>query len=176
MKKTIQQLKNQKGFTMVEVLVTVLIFMLISAGIMTIVNSGNDIWQMNKASVELQQELRKAMDWMMNDLREAGTSSIIDVPADGAAYTSITFSTPTGVSGGSLTWDASTINFALSSNQLIRTYGGTTRTLASRIVLLEFTRQAASSEILEVTLRGQRAVPGGQTIQRDLDFEVRLRN
>ena len=172
-------LRNNRGLSLVEVLVTMFIFLFVAGAIYTLTIVGNDIWMANKTRIELQQELRKGMDWMIYELRAAGPSSILDVPADGSWYSSITFKTPSGVSSGSISWNATSVQFILggtNGQQLQRIFGGSTKLLASNITAVQFRRQVASSDILEVSLQAQNTAPGSAALSSDLDFEVQLRN
>ena len=48
-------LKNQFGFSMVEMMVSVLIFTLVSGSAYMVIRSGEMTWSVNNAKVELQQ-------------------------------------------------------------------------------------------------------------------------
>lgn len=172
---------GKKGFTLVEILVSVAIFAILIAAVSTVFLVGESSWQTNSVRMELQQELRKAMDWMKNDLRQTRDSAITGGPvvADGQPYTSITFYLPNGVSGGSITWNTDTTQFILGgtdNNQLQRIEGADTRVLALNIETLEFTRQAATSGIIEVLLAAEKDTIKGATITSSLTFEIQMRN
>lgn len=172
--------KSRQGFSLVEAMVTVAIFSFIMAGIYSITSVGENAWLTNNVRIELQQDLRKGMESMINDLRETNPS-ILDpfVPADGKAYDSITFQVPSGVSAGSIAWDATTIQFAkggVGSKQLLRTSGATTKVLTQNLQLLEFRRQLATPDILEVSMQAQKNTPHGISITHNLDFNIQLRN
>ncbi len=167
------------GFTLVETLISVFIFLFMITALYGIGTVSQRYWDANKAKNELQQELRKAMDGMIYDLRQAGQASISDVPADGAWYSTINFKVPDGVSGGSLTWNNDAIQFVLagpSSERLHRIQGGDTKILALNVQSLGFRRQAAAPNLLEVSLQGQKDTDRGLTIDYNLAFEVQLRN
>lgn len=177
---TMNVIKNKFGFSLVEVLVTMLIFSFVAAGLFTTAAVGDNSWQVNHVRVELQQELRKAMEWMKYDLQQAGAGSITNVPADGVAYSTITFRTPAGVSGVSLAWNDDTIQYVLggsSNNQLQKIEGEDTKILAQNIQSIAFTRAVASSNILDVTMQGQKTpVKHNTPVSYDLNFQVQLRN
>lgn len=176
MTKATNRLKNTRGFTLSEVLVAVFIFSLLGAACYGIMASGSSSWQVNRTRIELQQELRKSQDWMIHDLRQSGSGVITTVPADGNWYTSITFRTCAGASGGAITWSADTIQFALSGTQLQRTSGGTTKVLGQSISSLQIRRQAATPNLVEVALQAQKNVPSAPAITFNLSFKVQLRN
>ena len=152
--------KNHQGVTLVELMVTVIIFAFILGICYSLLISGSDSWETNSARVELQQELRKAMDRMSQDLRQAGSASIVDVPADGNAYTSITFRKSAGVSGGNLVWDSSTTRYFLGGTggtQLLRQVGAQTASvIAQNIQSLQFSRQTSTANVVNVSIQTQK--------------------
>lgn len=168
------------GFTLVEALVTVMIFSIILGASYMVLLSGSDSWEVNRVRVELQQESRKAIDWMSQEMRETGSAAITNVPADGNWYTTITFSLPSGVSGGSIVWSGDTIQYVLggtNSNQLQRVATGVaTKIIASNIQTLQFRRQSTSSNIVEVSVLARKNTLKGTQIDVNLDFKIRLRN
>ncbi len=155
-----QLFKNHRGVTLVEMMVTAITFALILGICYTILISGSDSWETNSARVELQQELRKAMDRITQDLRQAGSVSIADVPANGTAYTSITFRKSAGVSGGNLVWDTSTTRYFLGGTggtQLLRQVGSQVASVvAQNIQSAQFSRQASTANVVNVSLQTQK--------------------
>jgi prepilin-type N-terminal cleavage/methylation domain-containing protein len=101
---------KKSGFSLMEMLVTMLIFGIMTVGTYGVFMSAQEFWVASKTQVELQQETRKAMQRMINELRQSGNLSITNVPADGTWYSTITFKTPSGVTTGSITWNADTIH------------------------------------------------------------------
>ena len=172
-----KQTKGSQGFTLTEVLMAVFIFTLLSAACYTIMASSSSSWQVNRVRIELQQELRKSQGWMINELRQSGSSVVTNVPADGSTgHATITFRTSTGVSGGSATWSTDTIQFLLSGTQLQRISGGTTKVLAQDISSVQFLRQSTTPNLVEVSLQAQKKAPGSVTLSSSLNFKVEMRN
>jgi prepilin-type N-terminal cleavage/methylation domain-containing protein len=173
-----RRFKSESGMSLVEVMVTVVIFSFVLGAIYTVLNTGEAAWETNKTRIELQQETRKAMDWMINDLRQAGNSSIVDVPADGlTTHHQITFKTPSTVTNGTIQWNASSIVFALNGTNLRRTLGaGTPKIIAQNISSVTFRRQATSSNIVEITITSQKTSAKGLVVQYPFSFNVRIRN
>jgi len=174
-----KRLKDQQGLSLAEVMVTVVLFLLVAGALYLSASAGQNSWQVNTAQIQLQSELRKAMEWMKYDLIQAGPSSILDVPADGAGYSTITFQIPSTVSGGSIVWDSDRIIFALGGadgTQLLRRKGADVKVIAQNVQTLQFTRQIASSNILEIALTGQKADIKGTPLSYQLSFQVKLRN
>jgi Tfp pilus assembly protein PilW len=177
---SLKRISSLRGLTLVEALVTVLIFSIILGATYTVLISGSDSWEVNNVRVELQQELRKAMDWMSQELREAGSASITNVLANGTWYTTITFRTATGVTGGTIDWSTDTIQYVLGgadANQLQRIKAGDpTKIVALNIQSLQFRRQASSSDIVEVALQARKSTPKGNQLNVNSDFKIQLRN
>lgn len=170
---------NKNGTSLMEALVTVLIFVMIIGGVYASASVGESSWQTNSTKMELQQDLRKAMSWMKYELRQAGPSSIVDVPSDGVSQSDITFKIPSTVSGGSIVWETDTIRFLLGgaqNNQLQKIKGGTTSILANDISTLSFTRYPAAPNVLEVSMLAQKETIKGIMISSNLNFKLQLRN
>ncbi len=167
------------GMTLVEVMITVLLFSVLLGACLMLFLSGSETWMTTSTQVEIQQEIRKSVDWMKQDLLQAGASTITNVPADGAWYTSITFRTANGISSGAISWSADTITFqrgGTGSLQLQRVSGGQTRVLANSINTLQFRRQASSSQVVEVNVVAQKNTIKGRTISSTATFKVDLMN
>ncbi len=172
-------LKSSRAYTLVEVLVSFFIFAMISGSAVTVFMSSTDLWKINNVKLELQQELRKSMDWMNIDLLQAGASTMTNVPANGTWYTTITFNTATGVTEGSTTWSSNTIQFVLggsSSNQLQRVSGAATKVIAQDVKSLQFRRQSSTPNILEVSMQAQKSTIRGASMTMASRFKVTLRN
>ncbi len=170
---------RKSGLSMVELMVAVIIFTIMAIGIYTILFVGQEFWLSSKTRVELQQEARRAMEKMINELRQAGDLSISDVPADGTWRNTITFKTPSGVAAGALTWNADSIQYSrggVEGMQFLRTSAGVAQVIALDIQSLQFRRQVASPNILEISIQAQKATEKNKTINYTLNFNIRLRN
>ena len=124
---TIGRLRYREGFTLVEVMVTVLIFAILMAAIHTTLLVGQSSWQTNSVRAELGQELRKAVDRMKDDLRQTGSAAITNVPINPevdsvtypdpdddpayAWYTTITFQAVSDVINGAVVWETDITQF-----------------------------------------------------------------
>ncbi len=170
---------NRKGFTLVESVITLLIFTFLCAGLYSAATVGDQSWQANKIKLELQQEVRKGVEWMRYDLREAGDASIFDVPDDDNWYDQITFKVPAGVSGGTIVWSSGTIQYKLAGpdgNQLQKISDSGTTILANNISQLHFKRASASPHMIEIALTGQKNTTTGRTITTQLTYKIQIRN
>ncbi|MCA9407412.1 MAG: prepilin-type N-terminal cleavage/methylation domain-containing protein [Candidatus Omnitrophica bacterium] len=173
------RIKTKQAFSLVEMMVTMVIFSILLGGLYASAAVGEKAWDVNAVKVELHQELRKAMEWMIYDLRQAGQASITNVPSDGAWYTTITFKSASGVTAGTIDWDANSTQFVRGGTgnaQLQRIRNGVTKVLALDLSSLQFRRQAGSPNVLEVALAAQKSTTKGISVQYNLDFNVQLRN
>ena len=173
---TVRERSSLTGFTLVEAMVTVVLFTIILGVCFMLLLSGTDSWHVNGVLLEVKQELRKGTDWMRQELIESGGSTITNVPANGTWYTTITFRTSTGVSGGTITWSADTIQYLLSGTQLLRRSGGVDKILAQNMQTLQFRRQASTPNVVEVNMQAQKTTPKGTTLTANSNFKMRLRN
>ena len=170
---------SKSGITLIEAIVTIAIFSMIFGACLQVLLAGTDSWQTSDVKVRLQQDLRKGMEKIKDDISQSGASVITNVPADGTTFHTITFKKATGISSGSITWDANTVNYVkggTGSTQLLRTYNGSSRVVANNISSVDFRRVSASSNIVQVTLNGQLNSVRGHTLTDSLSFNVQLRN
>lgn len=170
---------DRRGFSMVEMMVTIAIFLIISGGAYAVTFAAERIWSTNLTRIDLHQNLRKAMEGMIYELRQTGPGAITDVSANGTWYTQITFKKPSDVTGGALVWNAYTTKFQLGGTDaafLQKVENGTTTTLATDMKVLRFRRQAASPSVVEVYIQGEKTTPKGEIYQHEISFSVDLRN
>jgi prepilin-type N-terminal cleavage/methylation domain-containing protein len=154
---------QMKGFTLIEILVVIAILSITIAAIYGVLNIVSMTYNVDLGILDLQQNARQAMDWMVKELRESSPSDI----TIGAGGDDITFDTP----------NETNIRYYLdaSENQIIRRYPpGTNRIIANNIENLNF---SLISSLLEIQITARKP----QTPQRqDLSFllkeQVRLRN
>jgi prepilin-type N-terminal cleavage/methylation domain-containing protein len=80
-----------KGFTLLEILVTILIFSFIVGGMYGVLNVSRTNYDANSVSLNLQRQARQGMSWLVRDLRAAKASST-NIVQDGS-NNNITFNT-----------------------------------------------------------------------------------
>ena len=178
--KVTDRLFKKSGFTLIEAVVTVVIFSFIAGGVYATMVAGDNSWNRNSLQIELQQELRKSMNGLYDDLRQSGKSAITNVPANGNWYSTITFYKANGVSAGKIAWSSNTTQYLLggaNSTQLQRKVGTVTKVVAQDISSLQVRRLASIPNIVEVSLQAvKNGLKGGGTVSDSLDFKVSLRN
>jgi len=82
-------LKNQKGFSLIEVMVVVVILGLIVLGLVTFFAGGTKSWVAGQYQLAAQRNARQAMDRMVREIREAS-----DIIANSTTSKEINFNTP----------------------------------------------------------------------------------
>jgi len=151
----------KKGLTLVEILISMLIFSFIMAGIFGILNIGNSTWSRDMALLELQQNTRLALSGMISEIRQANV-----LPAAG---TSITFTMPSDIAVNPIIYrrDAAT-------NQIIREHpAGVTKVIANNIYSLNFT--PIGTKVVKIDIIARKTI-GNNVIDFPMSEQVRLRN
>ena len=149
----------KKGFTLVEVLVTVLIFSFVSSVMYSVLNVGSFIYSRLSVSLDLQ-EAKNGMDRIVREVRASSSATVTTIDANSDK---INFTTP--ASNG--------IQYYRSGTQLIREYpSGTTHIIANNIAFLKFT---ITAPLLVIQMRADETL-SGKTYSFSLAEKVRLRN
>lgn len=154
-------MKNAKrGFTLVEILVSVAIALFVVLGVYAVLNVGNTSWFTDMGMLDLQQEARLAMDGMIREIRQSSFDDVFINNAGGK----VEFYIP----------DVSnSISYFIQNNELVREHpAGKEKVLAGDLTSLNFSLAADTVTILLAV---------GKTAQnRNLSFslaqKVRLRN
>lgn len=167
---------NAQGFTLVEIVVVMLIVAVLFSCFIMFFLIGFRLWDGGYARIELQQELRVALELISNDLRQSSQTQISGVNANGAPYSSISFYICNGVSGGNISWGSNLIHYGIiNSNELQRIEGAMSTVIAHNIRSLQFRRQPSAPDTVEVSLQ-----LGKSLMQSDLNdnltFKVKMRN
>ncbi|MFC1709111.1 type II secretion system protein J [Candidatus Omnitrophota bacterium] len=180
LKKLCSVSRKKDGSLLVEVLVAVFVFMLLSGLTFTILATGKKAWHIEDASVELQQELRKAMTAMVKDIRQSSSTVIIGVPPTGSWSNSITYRIPAGVNYGYIVWEPQTqfVLGGLGGRQLIKSQigGAASEVVANNINSLQIRRQFFTRDIVEIVLGADKTTVRGTQINNTLSFQAKLRN
>lgn len=163
-------MRGFKAFTLVEVLVSIAILGFLIAGIFGVLNIGTMTYNTNLGRLDLQQNARQAMYWMVRELREASAGEVnIEPRVDSLGnYDRITFNTP---NESSIRYyrDGEDIDGNNIGTQIIREYpAGTYRILANDIHSLSF---SLSGDVVESQLTAKKTVR-----RRDLCFPAPCQN
>jgi prepilin-type N-terminal cleavage/methylation domain-containing protein len=169
--------KGNAGFNLVELMVVLLLFAIIVLAIFGVLLVGRQSWKTGETQLELQQESRRAMEKIVNELRQSGQISI-----DPGPVTPIAFQIPEDTDSdgdvidgsGNVEWGGQiTYSWAGTGSPLIRVSGGVTTILANKVQNIQFTRNA---DVIEILLQVQKDALQGRTLQSTLYSRVKLRN
>ena len=156
-----------KAFTLVEILVTILIFSFIVGGIYGVMNISKTNYDTNLVSLNLQRQARQGMSWLSREIRQAVT---IGIEEDENNNDIITFDT----------LDATGIKYYVETTQLKREYPtGTVEIKANDITALSFPARSAGSNLQKITLEASKTFFSGgkeHTLTFPLIEQVEVRN
>jgi prepilin-type N-terminal cleavage/methylation domain-containing protein len=83
--------REERGFTLLELMVALTIFALITAGTATVFISVQRAWKKEKSGVDLLQNARWAMEFMSNELRQAEIELLTNLTLAGEEIYAIKF-------------------------------------------------------------------------------------
>ena len=152
----------KKGFTVLELLISLMLLTVILAAIYTALNMAVVSSPVDLGLLELQQQTRQATNWLTRETREGNATTTVVTPVS-ADFDNLTFYTP-NESGG--------IQYSVTSGQLQRAYAGTTRIIARDITSLKFTKTTST---LTIDVRASRTVLK-RFLVTTLTEKVRFRN
>ncbi|MCK4917558.1 MAG: prepilin-type N-terminal cleavage/methylation domain-containing protein [Candidatus Omnitrophica bacterium] len=153
----------RRGYTLIEILIVAAIVVIMSVGIISVLDIGNKSWNQEMALVGLQQEIRLAMEGMSREIRQ-GQNIII------TGGTIIEFNIPD---------ITDSIKYSFIGSQIVREHpSNVTQVLSNNISFLNFSRLDG---IIEIQLQAKKNVLNRELIfplieDKFLKLKVRLRN
>jgi len=168
----------RKALSIAEVLVGVFMIAGIFAVLLLVLNSGYISQALTTATVDLQEDARRAMDWMVKDLRQ---TTIAEIKANSPSSSHLKFRTYTGYSGGSPVWSGSYIEYTYvpGASKLVRD-NGTTSLEFHNITSVPFGIDAAwisgNDNKISINLNTSKTARGNINVTYNLSTEVRVRN
>ncbi|MCM8781748.1 MAG: type II secretion system GspH family protein [Candidatus Omnitrophica bacterium] len=151
-------MNKQKGFTLIEVLVSVAIFSFTVLAVLTLLQLGHLTWHQDIGLLELHQNIRLALDGMSREIRQSEPASI-NISESGARI--------------DFTVDSASISYYLNDQILIREHPvGTTKILCSDVSDLDF---SSDGSMVQIQLTGTKNILD-RDILVSLVQKVRLRN
>lgn len=188
-----------KGFTMVEIMVVTLTLGVLMAGLFYALISGESSWSVNAAKIEVQSEVRRAVDWIAKDVRQTRRVDI-GSSSNNPLSTHIKFKKVIGydtAGGGSLVLsdnfigytydpDLKTITRTESSNPLTWTFRNIIQAPfytnnSGSIIVIDPPNPGDNSPVFQtgnlvIILTGQKQVKSGLNATYTLTEEVKIRN
>ena len=166
--------KQQKGFSLIEMMVVVVILGVIVLGLVTFFTGGTKSWVAGQSQLEAQRNARQAMDRMVREIREAS-----DIIATSTSSKEINFNTP---------W-SNNLKYLWLGDKWDPILRGTTNTLINNVQSLTFTyfdnsdaeitpplTVSTASEISKVHINLQVDVDKDNNPDITLNSDINLRN
>ena len=151
-----------KGFTLVELMVSTLLLTFIVGALIAVFNMGHNVYNSNEGMLEMQRVVRQSIGGMIKELRQ---SRAADISIGGGGAT-VSFIIP--ISVNPLTNSSSIQYYVDANNQLIREHpAGTLQVLALNVNSVNFT---LSGNILDIVVQATIDLR-----QQDLIFTIRQR-
>ncbi len=169
--------KKNRGFTLIELMIVTGILSIIVVAIFAVLEMGRKSWYLGTDKIEVQQNARLAVDYMVKELRQA---KIILTGTE-----SIRFNLPAGASGGSTLWgtdeieylrDTGDLNSDGETNQILRRIidsSDAPKVIANNITSVQFTQPTVEEVKITLTAQKQSFL---DTITFTLTSRVTLRN
>jgi prepilin-type N-terminal cleavage/methylation domain-containing protein len=179
---------NRKGFTIIEVLVSVVIISVLIMAAFAVLDVGRSSWFAGDVRAELRKEMIRAFMAMERELRETRPSQLVSFP-HGTSSSEVTFKIPEDSndadttildSFGYVEWSGNIRYWLNSSNEIVRTDPtGTTRVLARGITGLQFSRDrnpALPQDLLIINITAQKASGVGKVVSETGQLIIKMRN
>lgn len=189
--------KNNSGFTLVEVLVATTILIMVVGIMYGIYSAGQDIWEAARYQADLQAQARRAMDFMVSELRNTTRTSTqnpspnISIPSKPnnkelffylPEYDEIN-ARPVLNANGNMKWATNNqikYQYIPGQRELRRLEKGQHRILARDVSNVEFIDRSIDSSLfineVNIILTLNKTTPRQKNISVTLTSTVRLRN
>ena len=170
---------NRAGYSLIEVVVAASITAMLTLALFAVWDVGWGSWKMAEACASANDEVRKAMDRMIDDASGAGVLTLTGVPADGAWRTSFSFRKVDGIVDGEVVWSPDTISYSLggpASTHLVRTEGADRRVVATGVRTFRVRRTEADPAVMEFSVEVESTVEHTTREDAQLALKIKLRN
>lgn len=192
-------LLNKRGFTISEGLLVTAIISLLFGGVFYILSAAQSSMHISSAKTEVQSEVRRAMDWIVNDVRQTVNwsigSNVNNPTSTHIKFKKVTGYSPEGSGSAELSdfveysYDPGTniiTRFDADANRSwvfrhIRQATFSTRLPDGSVVVIDPVISGNDSPVfttgnLVVFIKGQKEAQGGSSISYTLTEEVKIRN
>lgn len=168
-------ISQREGFSLVELMVSVSLFVVLSIAAAGVFDSSQESMNWQYHQLTLQKELRRILSTMTQEIRESSPSSPLPVTVGANA---ITFQIPNQISGNQITgWTS--INYGLGpDNTVTRTANGQTTAIGNSVQTLGFVyplNPQTAPRTVRIQITGSRTTLK-RTITSSVTGEATLRN
>ncbi len=175
--KNMSRLNNHNGFTLLELMVVIAIFLIITSCIFAVLITGKRAWNISETQVDINSEARKALQRMTQELSLTSPSrfTITSISAD---EDNLTFQTPSSYAARIVVW-GDQIQYSLggiNAEQFLRTNLNTleVEVLSNNVTRLLFNNPSA--DLLSITMEITKQSSKGDNLRFQLTSQVALRN
>lgn len=169
-------MKNKKGFTLIELMVSVALFSMMMLLVGMVMQRGEAQTNMNENQIVIQDNLRQALYGMGQEIRESSPSQV-SITNNGGL---LTLRIPASVNNsGSITWsNPITYQVGGTGRQLVRSDTGSGRNtiLANNIQSVTFNATGVPAATITYSVIAQRTLRNGRVLSVTSTGEARLRN
>ena len=170
-------LAKRDGYTLNEVLVSVLILGVVLGGLFITLSTGEFSSSVNSAKLEVQAETRRLMDWIVKDVRQTSSSQIAN---NAPSNSHIKFKVCLGHDGNNIIWSSDFIEYTYDSslNRLTRTdYGSGMSWNFDNVIAAPFdTSELITDSKLIVTITVQKQPARMPALTSTLISKIKIRN
>ncbi len=179
---------NNKGFTIIEVLVSAVMISVLIMAAFTTLDVGRNSWFSGDVRAELRKEIIRAFMAMERELRETRPAQLQSFP-HGTSSSEVTFKIPQDSNDvdttildplGYVEWSGNIRYWLNTDNEIIRTDSlGSTRVLARSITNLEFSRNrnpVLPQDLLIINITAQKKSSIGNAVSETGQLIVKMRN
>lgn len=96
--------KERGGFTVLEVTISVAIMGLVISSVALLGVSNQRAYRTGAAGADLEVDVRRALDQVVQELMRSGASVLLPDPVEGVGGSDVTYAKAVGVSGGATDW------------------------------------------------------------------------
>jgi prepilin-type N-terminal cleavage/methylation domain-containing protein len=181
-------MRDNKGFTIIEVLVSAVIISVLIMAAFAVLDLGRSSWFAGDIRSELRKEMIRAFMAMERELRETRPSQLQSFPY-GTSSTEVTFKIPQDSNDADTTildpfgyveWSGNIRYWLNGSNEIIRTDpSGATRVLVRGITSLQFSRNrnpVLPQDLLIINITAQKASAIGKVASETGQLIIKMRN
>ncbi len=170
-------MKNEKGFTLLEAMISIALMGLIAILTLGAFNAGTRAWDVNYTGLRLNKEVRTGIERMTRELRNSDLSRISIPQAN-----TLQFQVPSAISAnGAITWSGwwqyslGGVNGQQVLRQDMSGGGGVTTTIANGVTALQFVANANPSTVT-ITMTAQGTTQYGTVTSVANTGTVQFRN
>jgi prepilin-type N-terminal cleavage/methylation domain-containing protein len=96
--------RDRRGFTVIELTISVAILGLVLTSVALLGMSSQRAYRTGAAGADLEVDLRRALDHLVQEFMRSGEAVLLPDPAEGVGASDVTYQKAVGVAGGATSW------------------------------------------------------------------------